>query len=414
MQYFTNKLEIKNIFKVNHHLIIQVFAALGHFFTHLCTSYYFTIVLAIEKDWGLPYINLLNLWTLGSLLFGLGSILAGWLADKLNSAFMILILFLGLGLSSIGCGLAQNPTFLMVTLSFVGLFASIYHPVGIPWLMKHTTKPGKVLGLNGIFGTMGISGAGFFTGLFIAMWGWRLAFIIPGVLCLICGLLFSMFVQYSATKRAAIQKNIVSHKSFTTRHILLGLLLLIWMTLLSGLVLQSIQLVLPKVLSLRLDKNFNIGYVVAIIYAVAGIVQYFGSSLIDYFSARKIYSFFYLIQIPLIYFLAGNEGIFFIILATLIITIGNSLLPAESILISSFSPEKYHNLSFGVRFVISFSAQPLAILFISWLSQRYTNQFYILFIILACCSIAILTLSLLIPKPNLKETRDMLPVQDSL
>ena len=39
---------------------------------------------------------------------------------------------------------------------FVGI-ASIYHPVGIPMLVRSSTRPGFTIGVNGLAGNLGIA-----------------------------------------------------------------------------------------------------------------------------------------------------------------------------------------------------------------------------------------------------------------
>ena len=62
--------------------VTLAFSCLGHAYMHLFTAFYFVIVLALEADWELPYHELIELWTLGALLVGLGAIPAGWLSDR--------------------------------------------------------------------------------------------------------------------------------------------------------------------------------------------------------------------------------------------------------------------------------------------------------------------------------------------
>src|SRR5918995_1490121 len=116
-------------------LAVAGFASVGHTITHLLTAFYFVIVLAIEKDWGGSYAELIQLWTLGSFLMGLGALPAGWIADRWSAGGMMVVLFLGMGVSSVICGIADTPALLWLGLTGIGLFASIYHPVGIAWLV---------------------------------------------------------------------------------------------------------------------------------------------------------------------------------------------------------------------------------------------------------------------------------------
>ena len=125
------------------------------------------IVLAIEDEWKISYDELIRLWTVGALLIGLGAIPAGWLSDKWSRSGMMLIMFIGLGFSSIICGFSENKTILFIGLTLLGLSCSIYHPVAISWVVNLSNKTGRALGINGIFGGIGIGFGTLFAGYLI-------------------------------------------------------------------------------------------------------------------------------------------------------------------------------------------------------------------------------------------------------
>ena len=66
----------------NSRKLTVIYAALGHLLMHMFAAFYFVIVLAIEDEWKFSYDELLNLWFLGSLLVGIGSLPAGWISDR--------------------------------------------------------------------------------------------------------------------------------------------------------------------------------------------------------------------------------------------------------------------------------------------------------------------------------------------
>ena len=111
-----------------------IFSCIGHTYIHLFTAFYFVIVLALEAEWGRPYNEMIELWMPGALLVGVAALPAGWLGDRWNARGMMVVFFIGMGGSAIICGLAQGPVVLTIGLTGVGLFAAIYHPVGIAWL----------------------------------------------------------------------------------------------------------------------------------------------------------------------------------------------------------------------------------------------------------------------------------------
>ena len=77
----------------------------------------------------------------GAFLFGAGALPAGWLGDRWSKTTLLEIYFYGTGAMTILTGFAQTPLMLAVGLAGIGIFASIYHPVGMSWLVSRTSKP---------------------------------------------------------------------------------------------------------------------------------------------------------------------------------------------------------------------------------------------------------------------------------
>ena len=103
---------------------------------------------------------------------------------------MMLIMFIGLGFSSIICGFSENKTILFIGLTLLGLSCSIYHPVGIALVIEGHVRTGIPLAINGVFGNLGVGSAALVTGFFIDNMSWRSAFIYPGLISVFLGLIY--------------------------------------------------------------------------------------------------------------------------------------------------------------------------------------------------------------------------------
>ena len=125
-------------------LTVMVFSNVGHSFSHMFTVLYATAVLYLPKVFNLPYGELLGLSSLGLVLFGVAALPAGWLGDRWSQIGMMVIYFLGIGVGAIVVGYAEGPQGLFIGLTLIGLFASIYHPVGIAWIVAWAKKQGVV------------------------------------------------------------------------------------------------------------------------------------------------------------------------------------------------------------------------------------------------------------------------------
>ncbi|HEX6102246.1 MAG TPA: MFS transporter [Alphaproteobacteria bacterium] len=395
-------------------LAVAGFASVGHTITHLLTAFYFVIVLAIEKEWGRSYAELIQLWTLGSFLMGLGALPAGWIADRWSAGGMMVVLFLGMGVSSVICGIADTPALLWLGLTGIGLFASIYHPVGIAWLVGNAVKQGKALGINGIFGSIGVASAGLVAGGLTDLFGWRAAFILPGLVTVALGLALMACLRLGIISDApAVRRS--AEPEAQGGDMLRGFLILTVGMICGGLIWQSTQTALPKFFEERIagiagDGVFGIGALVAIVYGVSGFMQVVGGHLADRYPLKPVYILLYAVQIPLLALAASAAGLPLILVATLMATFGGASLPAENMLLSRFSPQKHRSLAFGVKYVISFGIAPLALVLVSFIYER-SGGFGALFLVLAALAGVVTVTGLLLPAPRRRSEARAVPAE---
>ena len=379
---------------------VVVFASLGHFYIHLCTAFYFVIVLALEQVWQLPYHELIQLWTIGSLLVGAAAVPAGMLSDRFGATKMMVVFFLGMGACSIAAGLSNSSTTMMLSLTGLGLFAAVYHPVGIPWLLRGVRQDvGKVLGFNGIFGSLGAAGAGLSGGLLIDLIDWRAAFIIPGTICLVTGLALLVFVIKGSVADGV---RVFERSGEPSREEMKrGFLILLLTMFLAGMVYQTTQISLPKVFDQRHgglvgSGVLGVGLLVAGVYTAAGFMQIVGGHLADRFPLKPVYVGAMLVQIPMLFLAASLTGIPLVLIATVMVMANVGALPAENLLLLRYTPQHRHGLVFGLKFALAFGAAPVSVLLVSVVSER-TGGSYRVFVILAIFALLAFTAAAMLP-----------------
>lgn len=378
-----------------------IFAAAAHGAMHLFGAYYFTIILALEGVWDMSYSDLIALWTPAALLIGLAALPMGWIADRWTRGGMIAVSFVGMGGASVVAGFTDGPKSIVLALSAVGIFAAIYHPVGIPWVMRLArNNPGKGLAINGLFGGMGVGIAALTAGTMIDFVSWRAAFVVPGVVSLIVGgFMISMLLR----GRIAEPGNAPPDKDAAARRggMLRGALLILGTGFVGGLVYQSTQAVAPKMFEARLDdllggSTFGVGAVVFSIYILAGIGQLVGGWAADRFTWKRAYLLAWCIHMPMLWFAASAGGPFLIFAIFMITVAGTGAIPAEALLFARYTPEKHHGLIFGFRYVLALGSAPLAIQFIAFVLER-TGDFVWIYWMLGIAGCATLVGVMLLP-----------------
>lgn len=393
--------------------VALIFSCLGHAYMHLFTAFYFVIVLALEGVWQRPYHELIELWTLGSLLVGLAALPAGWLGDRWSATGMMVVYFIGLGAAGIVCGLVDGPTALFVGLTAIGVFSAIYHPVGIAWLVRNARSRGKALGINGIFGSLGIASAGLVAGALIDASGWRAAFIVPGVVSLVTGLVLLVCVRLGLVPEGQVA---AGRQETESRGAMVRAFVILLLTMaIMGIVFQASQAAIPKVFDLRLrdiagEGALGIGALVAFVYLVGGIMQLVGGLLADKFPLKPIYIGSFLFQVPVLFAIAVLGGVPLIALATLVVLLTTAPLPAENMMLARYTPQRHHSLVYGIKFVLAFGTAPLSIMLVAAVQER-TGEFSWLFVILAACALVATLAAVMLPGEWRRAPRVVVPAE---
>src|SRR5690349_459734 len=170
---------------------VSLLLNVAHGIDHMFLLIFATAVASIAVEFGYSSWQDLMPYSVGAFaLFGLGSLPAGRLGDVWGRRNMMLVFFFGMGASAILVAATHSAWQLAAALTLLGAFAAIYHPVGIPMLVQNVPNPGAVIGVNGLAGNLGIAVAALVTGFLVKWIGWRAAFVLPGLLSIVCGVLF--------------------------------------------------------------------------------------------------------------------------------------------------------------------------------------------------------------------------------
>ncbi|MDH3335311.1 MAG: MFS transporter, partial [Rhodospirillaceae bacterium] len=278
-----------------------IFSCFGHTYAHLFAPIFFVVALALENEMGLSHGEVVSLIVAGNVLYGIGAPFAGWVSDKWNATGMMSVYFIGTGLAMMLTGFATTPVMLALFLGLTGLFGSIYHPVGIAWLVKNAVNRGTALGINGVFGTVGPSVAALSAGILTDMISWRAAFVIPGGVILLTGIMFILMIRRGEITE--IKQDIAPQPPVARSEIIRTIMVLSITMLCTGMIYQATSPAVPKMLSLRLDGLFadgimGVSAMVAMVYIVAGGFQIIAGRLCDIYPLKLVYILSFVAQIP--------------------------------------------------------------------------------------------------------------------
>jgi MFS family permease len=373
------------------------FINLGHFLDHLAMLVFPTVVVALGREWDRPYSELLPLALGGFIAFGAFALPAGWLADHWSRYKMMAVFFFGIGVSMLLTGLAQSPWQIGVGLTLIGVFAAIYHPVGIAMLVASPEKMGRALGWNGLWGNLGLAAAALVAGALMDLWGWRAAFFIPGTFCVLTGIAFLRLVPDPGPVQKK-SKTIGLHIDRATMARVFAVLLIA--TACGGVIFNSTTVAMPKVFDERLasltQTSFGIGALVAFVYSLAALAQLAMGSLIDRFELRKLMIGIALIQIPLLAVAANVEGWAMLAAALAMMLAVFGQIPLNDVIVGKYVADEYRARVLSVRYVISLGVAAVAVPLIAVL-HRTEGGFSNVFLVLAALAAGMLVASLFFP-----------------
>jgi MFS family permease len=373
------------------------FINLGHFLDHLVMLVFPTVVVALGREWDRPYSELLPLALGGFIAFGAFALPAGWLADHWSRYKMMAVFFFGIGAAMLLTGFAQSTWQIGAGLTLVGVFAAIYHPVGIAMLVAVPEKMGSALGWNGLWGNLGLAAAALVAGALMDFWGWRAAFFIPGAFCIAAGIAFLWLVPDPGPVQKK-SKTIGLHVDRATMTRIFAILLIA--TACGGVIFNSTTVAMPKVFDERLSaltqSSFGIGALVAFVYALAALAQLAMGALIDRFDLRRLMIGIALIQIPLLAIAANLDGWAMLAAALAMMLAVFGQIPLNDSIVGKYVADEYRARVLSVRYVVSLGVAAVAVPLIAVL-HRTEGGFRNVFVVLAALAAGMLLASLFFP-----------------
>ena len=386
----------------------------GHFLDHYFMLIFATVAaLTLSAGWGMSYAELLPYGAPGFAAFALCSFPMGILADRWGRDHMMVVFFIGIGVSSILTGFAQTPMQLGAGLLLIGIFGSIYHPVGLAVVTGRWKHTGMRLAVNGVWGNIGVGCAALVTGVMIDLAGWRTAFFIPGIISILFAfpyLLISRNVEELPPVGGAAAAKPADYGP------LWRVLICVYMTaVLGSIVFQSTTVALPEIFeerlvglattisdtiaSFELESASVIGALAFLVFAAASLAQLVTGHMLDKWGARPTLTLVTVVQTAALLLMPGLTDLaaFAVALGIMLGVFGQ--VPVSDFLIGTTASKISRSRAFGARYMVSFLAFSGALPLIAVVQSNW--GFDGLFYVLMVCTITILVGSrilLLAPK----------------
>ena len=364
---------------------VLVATSFSHCMTHLYMLVFPSLVTPLRAELGMSLSEALSLTFLGYLLYGLGALPAGMISDRWSAQGMLVVCLAMSGSGALLAGFSHSGTMLTVALALMGLGASIYHPTGMALISRaFSARRGWALGVNGVWGNVGLAGAPFLTGLLTAVFGWRWAYLLLGAV----GLLGALFVLLQPLKAPGAKPEAASAARVQERSagdaVKLGsyfVVLCVAMTL-GGLAYRSSSVVMPSYFEQKASFLAPVAEVVlgllggsgaktaaattmtSLVY-IAGIFgQMLGGRIADSRDLRLSYGFFHLATIAPLLLMVWLVEVPLFVAATVYLVFSLGMQPIENSLVAKLSPARWRSTAYGLKFILTFGIGSFAVVIV--------------------------------------------------
>ena len=375
------------------------------YFSHFLDHFVMLIFAKAAYDAGLyfdlSYGETIQLGTLGFVLFGLVSPLAARLADYYSRSLLMVVFHFGLGICAVAISFSQTANHLLIGLAGLGAFASIFHPVGIAMLLKNPNKIGFRLGLNGVFGNMGVAAAPLMTGILIFYYDWRTAFLVSGVLCVIYGVVFVLSLRPEINND--IKNDNTGEEVGFSEGWALVLFALAISTTVGGFIFAAVTFLIPRYFEVYMSNlSLSIaltGVLASLVYAFSSFSQVGVGWLIDRVSPKRVLFCMALGQIVFIFFASLFSDWILFIFMTMAVCFVFGQIPITDAIMVRYVPDDWRNRVLSIKFVLNLGVGASVLPVCSFLlSSGY--QLSDLFSFMSFSAVVILGASLLLPSQS--------------
>jgi MFS family permease len=346
------------------------FLNLAHGLDHFVLLIYPTVVIGLELVYNRPYSELIALSSTAFVAFGVFALPAGWLADRWSRRNMMAAFYFGCGASLIAIALAPNLLALSIAMFMLGVFAAIYHPVGMAMLIEASGANGRTLAFNGVCGNLGVSLAAGISGA-LAYWiDWRAAFFLPALVLLASGAVYVWLTpddRHHANRRVSKPAVPLTPKVMA---MLFGLFLFIALT--AGLVFNVLTIALPKIVDEGMAKDVSlvmIGSIATMVLICGAIAQLAIGRLVEKISAANLFAIVTALGF------AGNmwatyaTGIPLMIALAIAVAAIYGQVTVNDILLARYTADAWRGRVYAVRYFTLFISAGIAIAMISLLHK---------------------------------------------
>jgi MFS family permease len=362
----------------------------AHALDHYVILIFPTVVIGLEAVHGRPYSELIALGTASFVAFGVFSLPAGWLADRWSRRNMMALFYVGCGLSLVGAALAPNLLMLATALFALGVFAAIYHPVGMAMLIDLSQARGRTLAFNGVCGNVGAALAAGITAALASWIGWRGAFVVPALASIATGVAYMALVPDDRHRTGKRQTTADVVMSWRLAAAVFAIYVVI--SIASGLVFNTVSIALPKIVDERLGQSaplIAVGSLATAVFLCGAAAQLAMGRLVERYAPHLLFAGVVATQFLALLWAGQASGLSLIAALAVLMAGIYAQVTVGDIVIARYTADAWRGRIYAVRYFLTFVSAGAAVAIIAFLHSR--GGFDLVLTVIAAIAAVLLT-----------------------
>jgi MFS family permease len=363
--------------------MIVALTGCSHALTHGNMFIFPAVLLLLQKEFSLGYLELGVIGNIMTLTYGLGALPGGMIYNYLGPKKLYPICFLGCALSLVLVAFSPGLILFTAGLALLGAFGSIYHPLANALITSTVREYGRALGIHGAAGNIGLVVTPFFAGLIASYLGWRNTYFLlalPGIAVS----LWALWVKMSP--RGEVKKETPSHGQRSASGILktyfsLPLILLYLANMMHSFSFYGSLTFLPTYMAKRtsfhlysLDSVALGGMLSAIVLSMGVFGQYGGGVLSQRPNLEKNFLVISILAFPFVLAMSFTTDLLLLLMALIFFFFNFFLQPMNNTLLALSTPEETRGTAFGIFFFVAFGFGSLASSFSGFVAEKFGLQ----------------------------------------
>lgn len=268
---------------------------------------------------------------------------------------MMALFYAGCGLSLALAAFAPNLIALGAALFLLGVFAAIYHPVGMAMLIDVSNARGRTLAFNGVCGNLGAALAAGVSAAFAYWIGWRAAFLIPAAACLATAVAYVMMEPNDHHRTGKRQS--VADFAFSRRTAIAVFSVYVVIALCSGLTFNTVTIALPKIVDERLGTEvplIAVGGLATAVFMCGAVAQLAMGRLVERIAPHFLFAGVVIAQLIGILWASHSSGPMLLAALALAMAAIYGQVTVGDVVLARYTADAWRGRMFAVRYFLTF------------------------------------------------------------